>query len=211
MAVLRLRPDLEEGLRELPGIRAASVVTGPDATPREVHVVSSRGKPAKQIVRDVQSLALARFGVEVDHRTVSVVLLDPEDGPDAAEPSRRPALAALATRVVGTEAEATVSLTGFGGESFTGTHVGPASVAHRPRLVAEATLEALRDLLGVDVAVETAALLPVGGRTVAVVVLTLAEPRLGDQVLSGCAPVRNDDGVAVARAVLAALNRRLTA
>ena len=81
MPTLRLRPDLEDALRRIPGIRAASVVTGPDAVPTEVHVLAAPGKPAKQIVRDVQSLALAQYDLDLDHRIVSVVQLDADEAP----------------------------------------------------------------------------------------------------------------------------------
>src|SRR4026209_953544 len=78
MPTLRLLPELEEALRQSPGVRAASVVTGPDAVPTEVHVLASPGKPAKQVVRDVQSMALARLDMAIDHRIVSVVLIGDE-------------------------------------------------------------------------------------------------------------------------------------
>ena len=73
MPTLRLLPQLEEALRQIPGVRAASVVTGPDAVPTEVHVLASPGKAAKQVVRDVQSLAMARYDIDIDHRIVSVL------------------------------------------------------------------------------------------------------------------------------------------
>src|SRR5438046_2182514 len=76
MPTLRLLPELEECLRQVPGIRAASVVTGPDAVPTEIHIVASRAKGPKQVVRDVQSMALATFDVNIDHRIVSVVQFD---------------------------------------------------------------------------------------------------------------------------------------
>mgnify|MGYP001545441426 CR=1 FL=1 len=53
MPTLRLLPELEQALRQVPGIRAASVVTGPDAVPTEIHIVANHAKGAKQVVRDV--------------------------------------------------------------------------------------------------------------------------------------------------------------
>ena len=66
MPTLRLLPELEDALRHIQGVRAASVVTGPDAVPTEVHVLADPGKPAKQVVRDVQSLAMARYDIDRD-------------------------------------------------------------------------------------------------------------------------------------------------
>src|ERR1700733_14894418 len=81
MTALRLLPELEDALRQIPGVRAASVVTGPDAQPTEIHILADRAKPAKQVVRDIQSLAMARYDLDIDHRIVSVVQIDEADGP----------------------------------------------------------------------------------------------------------------------------------
>ena len=96
-----------------------------------------------------------------------------------------------------------------GHDVFEGKAVGPAGTGHRPRLVAAATLDALDDLLGQSCEVESATIVHTDGRDVALSVLTLAVPRLGEQVLTGAAIVRGDDADAVARSVLAALNRHL--
>ena len=49
-----------------------------------------------------------------------------------------------------------------------------------------------------------------GLREVALSVITLEIPRLGEQVLCGSALVRGDEEDAVARSVLAAVNRKLS-
>ena len=46
--------------------------------PIEVHVLADNSKPAKQTVRDVRSVAQTMFGLELDHRIVSVAQLDYE-------------------------------------------------------------------------------------------------------------------------------------
>jgi len=216
MPTLRLLPQLEDALRQIPGVRAASVVTGPDAVPTEIHVLASPGKAAKQVVRDVQSLAMARYDIDIDHRIVSVVQIG-EDEPSLevvrseepeSEPVMRPAIAAIMVRSSGGLIEATVSLA-VDETSFEGSAEGPAGHSHRARLVALATLDALQELLGQPCEVESSVIVPVGGRDVAVTVLTMTVPRTGEQVLTGSAVVRGDEADAVARSVLAALNRQL--
>jgi len=231
MPTLRLLPDLEDAIRQLTGVRAASVVTDGQANPTEVHVLASPGKPAKQLVRDVQSLAMAQFGIDIDHRIVSVVQIEDESAdadaaatvdPDEAklpqttadavleevEASARPVIAEIALRSTGSEAEAEVSVT-FESETFIGTATGASASSQRPRLVAAATLTAIAELLGVPTDVESASIVDTGTNPVALVVLTLAVPRIGSQSVAGSAVVRGDEAEAVARAVLAALNRRL--
>jgi hypothetical protein len=120
----------------------------------------------------------------------------------------RPVIQEIAVRTTGTEAEAEVSLS-FGGNTFTGTATGSGAASQRPRLVAQATLIALTDLLGLPAHVESASVVDTGIKPVALVVLSVSVPRLGPQSLSGSAVIRGDEAEAVARAVLAALNRRL--
>jgi hypothetical protein len=230
MTALRLLPELEDALRQIPGVRAASVVTGPDAQPTEIHVLADRLKPAKQVVRDIQSLAMARYDLDIDHRIVSVVQIDDGEGPalrlavppvvgddtidvtDNApapqETSPRPLVEAVVIRTSHSEAEVTVTLA-FGGDVFIGSASGSSAIASRPRIVARATLDALGELLGTPADVEHSTVIPVGSRSVAVSVLQVQVPRTGEQVLSGSAVVRGDESDAVARSVLDALNRRL--
>lgn len=224
MTALRLLPELEESLRSIPGIRAASVVTGPDARPTEVHVLAQPGKPAKQVVRDVQSVAMAQFDLDIDHRIVSVVQIADENASDVGDASEtsehssaraeeepavtRPALTSITVKSSDGESEVQVSLA-IGGSVFSGHASGPGAPVHRPRIVAAATLAAMTELLGIPAQIESAQLLEIGLREVAVTVLTLTIPRLGEQVLCGSALVRGDEEDAVARSVLAAVNRRL--
>jgi hypothetical protein len=228
MTALRLLPELEDALRQIAGVRAASVVTGPDAQPTEIHVLADRLKPAKQVVRDIQSLAMARYDLDIDHRIVSVVQIDdgevsplrlavpPADDGEAGEGGEaaateaapRPLVEAVVVRTSHSEAEVTVTLS-FGGDTFVGAASGSSAIASRPRLVARAALDALGELLGSPADIEHCTVIPVGSRSVAVSVLQVQVPRSGEQVLSGSAIVRGDEADAVARSVLDALNRRL--
>jgi len=230
MPSLRLLPDLEESIRQIPGVRAVSVVTDAQAQPKEVHVLAAPGKPAKQIVRDVQSLAMAQFDIDLDHRIVSVVqiedesaldpaaseLLDPsdtevsvaEDVLQEIEAQARPVITEIGVRSTDSEIEVEVRLE-LDEDTFVGIERGAAAASARPRLVASATVSALDELLGVPAGVESAAVVDTGTHTVALVVLTLSIPRIGPQSVAGSAVVRGDETDAVARAVLAAVNRRL--
>jgi hypothetical protein len=67
--------ELERELCRLPEISAARVVTDESGRPTEVHILADTAKHAKQVVRDVQSVALASVGIELDRRIVSVVQL----------------------------------------------------------------------------------------------------------------------------------------
>ena len=191
-------------------------------------MLAAPGKPAKQIVRDVQSLALAQYDLDLDHRIVSVVQLDADEAPvvdlralsggalgedadadEKDEAAPRPAIASIMVRSGGTDAEAVVTLL-RGRDGLRGPRLRPGAASHRPRLVAQATLKALDDLLGATAEVESATIAPLGSREVAVSVLTVMIPRAGEHVVSGSAMVRGDEADAIARSVLDALNRQLS-
>ena len=219
MSALRLLPELEDALRSLPGVQAVSIVTTGDAVPTEVHVLASPGKPAKQIVRDVQSLAMASFDQVINHKIISVVQIGeaPVIDLDAVrtveslaetEPAHRPIMASVSMTTTGHESTATVSLK-VGTEMHSGSATGSAAQSQRARITAMATLDALGELLGMGCEVESGQVVVADAHEVALVVLSLAVPRVGLQLLTGSAVVRTDPIDAVARAVLSALNRQL--
>lgn len=222
---MRLQPELEASLRRLPGVRAARVVTTGAGRPTEIHLLAGREKGAKQLVRDVQSLAMAEFDIEVDHRIISVVQLDAEDNQGiatapgattaAATPTEapasptRPVVEGIRVESTGLHSEATVRLS-VGGEVVEGTSRAPSGPASRARVIARAALDAVSLLAPIDAGeIESADVVAVGGRDVAVCVVQLVDVT-GEHLVSGSAVVRSDPSEAIVRAVLDALNRRLT-
>lgn len=206
---LRLLPELEATLSRLPGVQAVRVVTGADAKPTEVHVLASRDKSPKQLVRDIQSATMAQFDIEIDHRIVSVVQFDDGEAPNSGAPSaHRVLIATITAQTTGLESTATVTLAS-GGTLYDGTATAPATASSRPRLIARATLNAVASLMPVGACdIEYAQIARIGGREVAVSIVQVVTPE-GEQIVTGSALVRGDESDAVARSVLDALNRRL--
>ncbi len=195
---------LQEKIRHIDGVEAARIVTG-NGHIEEIHVLARRNTPPKQLVRDVQSLSQALFGEEIDRRIVSVVQLADAD----LESGFRPALVDVGEFLDGSRAEVTVTLR-WSNEIFTGTVKGAAATSTRPRQIAEATIDAVRQAIHKEAALAVSSMdIPVlGSRKVAiaqVVVVTEATERN----LIGCAYVEDEESRAVVRAVLDALNRML--
>jgi len=199
--------EIESALSRIPSVTAARVVSSPSGRIAEVHVLARRDRAPKQLVRDVQSVVLASFGVEIDYRTVSVVQLDdPLTEGDSTNQTPRVALLRLNSDVKGHSSEIRVHVSA-GGDEQGGTVSGPASAGMR--LVARAVVQAVSSLVGDSALdVDFADVLPAGEYSVAVAVLRLATSK-GDQVVSGSAVVRKDSNDAMARASLSALNRLL--
>lgn len=193
---------LEELICQVPAVDAARVV-GENGAVHEVHVVSSLDKPAKHIVRDVQSIALASMGVSIDRRAVSVVQVA-SGGQSKGE---RIEIVDINEHVDGSRAEISVRLT-WGSDSAEGTASGSGAQAIRPRLIGEATLDALELMTTSEHSVALAALetSTIGGTPIAVSkVVLVTEGR--EQILVGSALAEQDMRSACVRSVLDALNR----
>jgi hypothetical protein len=203
---------VEAELRRLPDVAAVRVVADDIGRPVEIHVLAHTGKHAKQVVRDVQSVALASFGLEIDRRIVSVVQLTP----NGEATTSANALAARRVRVLGIQASTvelrtSIRVTLGGHEQSVGYAEGTAAATIRARLVASATLDALRQLddAAGQLDVVGAEISRVGAHDVALVTLVSVEmPH--ERYLSGSAIVHNSADDAIVRAVLDATNRRLS-
>ena len=217
MTTLRLRPplryvvvdfrELEETLCRLPAVDAVRIVHERERI-SEVHVLASPAKPAKQVVRDVQSLAMARFGVGIDRRAVSVVQLGDEKRRAEAD---RPIITSIKEYPEGPSTTVTVTLT-WSGEQFSGSANGPAASSARLRIIGEATLRALEEVLGGSppLALEAIAATSVGVRPV-IVAQVVSMRGVDEEVAVGSALIKGEEAEAVVRAVLDALNRRIPA
>ncbi len=203
---------VENEITRLPEVVACRIVTDSVGRPIEVHVLAHPGKHPKQVVRDVQSVALASFGLDIDRRIVSVVQLSPtgEAPSEPAKPSDvRAHIGAVQSEVEGRRATFRVTLSS-GQLEATGFAEGSSAGATRLRLVATATLDALRQLdSGADaLEVEEASMTRVGSQDVVAVTLIHLDPP-HEHELVGAVLARRSPDVAAVRAVLDAVNRRL--
>ncbi len=118
---------VERELCRIPDVRAARLVAGADGYPVEIHVLAAPGKAAKQIVRDVQSVTMASFGLDIDHRIVSVVQLEEPGGSES-----RPTIASAPP----SPTPATESTTESTTESATNHRPAPAPAEAEPAVAA---------------------------------------------------------------------------
>ncbi|HZP28237.1 MAG TPA: hypothetical protein VFC99_04750 [Acidimicrobiia bacterium] len=205
--------EVEAELCRLPDVAAVRIVADAVGRPVEVHVLAHTGKQPKQVVRDVQSVALASFGIELDRRIVSVVQLGPNGAAQptgGAENGTRARITATQSQSSGLRTTVQVSLAHRGDEAV-GFAEGSVAGSARPRLVALAALDALRQLEpGADnLDVDSAQVVRAGTHDVVVVSLVYFDPPI-EHHLTGSAMVHSNVDDATVRAVLDATNRRLS-
>jgi len=207
----------EQELSKITDVRSVRVVGG--ARPSEIHVVAGKARSPKQIVRDVQSLAVAGFGVSIDHRIVSVVQIDEDSVGQSSPRSRlargpqpgRPLVESVHTSVEGANRVVRVILGWPEGVRSEGNASSGTSRELQARAAMEATVEALAPALAVRsmrVEVEHAFVQAMGRDEAVVVKATVYE---GDEATGVTGAVLVDDEVASAgvRALLHAINRKL--
>ena len=141
-------------LSNLPGIFATGLRFDGDQLV-EIHVLASIERSPKQISRDVQSALFATYGIEVDHRIISIAQL-PEDpftptAPAAEENAAPKEVRLLFTGIDSSQKnglfEVKVYLT-CDSKCYTGNAHSRNTDMQRNRAVAGATLGAVNDLLG---------------------------------------------------------------
>lgn len=214
---------LQEDLKRVPGVTNARIVG--DEDPTEIHIVASHDRSPKQLVRDVQSLAQAGFGLSIDHRIVSIVQLEEEAddrridlGNDPAPPpppppsaSHRPLLERVVFATKGPSGWVKVALRWPDGEITEGAGAATGSREARARGAALATLNALEPQLakvGASLEIDHVLVHRVGQHD-AVVVRALFYDGSAAIPVVGSTIVQDDVATASVRATLHAINRKL--
>ena len=222
--------DVERALTGLKDVRSARIVTNDAGKILEIHVVADTARSAKMVARDVESILVAKIGLSIDHRKISVAQV--EEGTAEAGPTSQ-AEAKPAKRV---EAPAGLYLTPedrrieFVGVSLAQSNLvaqvrvelsrdGVGTVAEATgadstdsvlRIVAEATMEAVQRYFenGGLFTVTAVEQMTVGGKPIVVVVVGHVFER-SERMLVGACPTNGDVPRAVALATLDAVNRFL--
>lgn len=200
--------DIESIIARLKDVIAVSVVEGPDGELCEIHVLADSSRPPKQVVRDIESALMARLGYHVDHKIVSIAQVDSVS--EKAEGARLK-FSDVSISLNGSSSEVTVRLI-KDGATYSGTASGGGSPSGQMKMIADATLQAIAEsgVRSGSVSLEDATEINVGSRRLAVVLVGFNGNR-GEEVLTGCALVRQDIWKGVVNATLDAVNRRLTA
>ena len=202
--------DWEQAIKQIKSVIAARIKVNQQGEIEEVHILASSGRAPKQIVRDVESILIAQFDLQIDHKKISVAQVeDDEDGTFAIVESTRPKLVGVTLRTVNGMAEVKVELL-TGDKIIEGIAQGPSSAHNKLRMFVEATLQALSPLT-LDkflFVTEDVGITQLAKQQIALVSITLITSA-GEQSLTGSALVRNDDREAVVKATLDAVNRKL--
>lgn len=197
--------DLEKTLCQIRDVKAARIVTGRDRAIDEIHIIALPTKGPKQLARDVESALMARYGVSVNHKKISIAQIEQKE---LTRDRARPKIVSIDAELVGVQAKVSVVLA-LSSRDYEGVATGPASYTGRTRLVALATLDAVEKIVqgSYGFALEDVTIVKLGRESVATACVVLVSP-LGEEIFSGSAVVKQNENDAVVRATLDAINRR---
>ena len=176
-------------------------------TIREVHILSDQSRQPKQIARDVQSAMLTKFGVDLDHRTISVAQIP---GTALRLTPKRLYCQRLELSTNREGATACIYLT-LGEQEFVGRADCDFSEVGRWRAFAQATVAALNQLVAPNCtfSLEEIRRTALGKHWSILVGLTLKLDGMVESLLGACYE-GEDPNFSVALATLDAVNRRLS-
>lgn len=194
----------QELICRLEGVQAAQVVFAENGMPCEIHVLAGPEKSSKSLVRDIQSALTAQFGVQVDHRIISVAQLSEGLAPRG---DFRLAHTGLEIKSAGGRVSASVKLA-RGCDTYTGHGESANTPFARRRCVSEAALAAVNRAAG-ETCFELASVDAVTLAGQGIVVAQVYSLRDGQRLL-GSAFLNEDPDNAAVHSVLSAVNRRLS-
>lgn len=203
----------EDMLRQVKGVVSVKILTDSSGQVSEVHVLAASDRSPKQVVRDIESVFLVRYGIEIDHKKISVAQLSDKESfrgyTHNGNGYNRPRISGVTMLSVGRMVEAKVLLQ-IGQDHFEGSAAGPGTTGNRLRLVSQATLMSLEKCLegAGNFLTEDVSVITVSGCQAVISSVTLMT-NSGEERLIGAAFVNNDEREAAVKATLSAINRRL--
>jgi hypothetical protein len=198
--------ECETLIKQVRDVVSVNIVLGEDKQFEEIHVLAEDTRSAKQIVRDIETLLRIEYGIDLDHKKISIVQLNKEQ---RVFQSNRVRFTGIHYSLQGTRLEAMVELTSPK-RSCQGKSCGINTRSNRLKLFAEATVQALSELIetGSTVLLEDVVQYPLGDQSLVSTALTYIQGPL-EEYLVGTAMVKHDEKEAVVRATLCAINRRV--
>ncbi|MGC9383841.1 MAG: hypothetical protein ACP5D6_04480 [Kosmotogaceae bacterium] len=149
--------ELEGIVTQLPGVKGAKVVITDGGDPKEIHVLADFKKPAKQIVRDIETAIYAASGFRIDRKIVSVAQIkgepvktdhqtEQELEEDYEDISSRYSLVSIETKATRKKLNVTVTIDDDGSQ-LSGSSVVELNDSEKFMAVVEASVAALRQTI----------------------------------------------------------------
>jgi hypothetical protein len=197
--------EIEEVLSSIPGVLSSKVVLENDNI-EEIHIMATTERNPKQISRDIQSIMIARFDIDLDYKKISIAQIHESS---IKKSDRRIEVEEISINVNGSHIKAGVKLL-QDGVSYHAEEEGLNTVTNSYRIIANTTLKALQQIIrgSYVFTTEDVERITIGKKEVMVVAISIVNYHK-EEMLVGTAVVKGDFKETIIRATLDAVNRRL--
>ena len=199
--------NIERDIEKLDSVISCKMILGETEVIDEIHIVSNGKRNPKQICRDIQSILIATYKLNIDYKKISIAqILDDSIG----KIENRLKIKSLSFDNEGSKASVRVALTNSI-DTYENRLIGINSVRNIERMLVDATLKNVEEALGFQdtFILEDVRTIPVASeKAVLVVVMCILDET--EQRLCGSCLIKTDYKEAIVKATLDALNRYTT-
>ena len=194
----------QEMINKINGVISTKIIHQ-DNEIQELHILANTLRSPKQIVRDIESILLTSFDYRIDRKVISIAQIETDDS----DPIKRIKFGGISLDVQSNMVECKVKLL-YEEQEFFVTQVGIKTAANRKKIVAKATIDAVEKILGQTFIFDVQDVITSTNRDIIFIsVLVNMVINESEETMVGSAIVKNDINEAIAKATLAAINRRV--
>lgn len=197
---------VEQCLKQLESVENCKILLDNDGKIQEIHITAKSKRSSKQISRDIQSILISRFGLNIDYKKISIAQIKYEFEEDI---SLRLKYKAIEYSMGEMKSSAKVVLE-KDDEFYEGTISGPYTTNNVLSLFARATLKAVEAFLRIDdiFVLESVGNFSLAGKDVVVTIVNSIYDG-HEQILSGSSVGKSDKKETTVKSTLDAVNRIL--
>lgn len=198
--------EAEQFLTKLKSVISCKIIVDKKDNIEEIHILSNTLREPKQISRDVQSMLISEFGMDVDHKKISIAQIDEKV---VSSNDFRLKFSTVEYSITGKKATIKVVLE-KSGKYYEGKVAGIQTKFNSERMIASATLKAVESFLGVGemFMVEDVKIVNIANRDVVVSgIIFFSE--YDEQFFTGCASINSDKKEAIVKSTLDGINRKI--
>jgi hypothetical protein len=200
--------DIRKAIEGIKSVESCGIVTDENDHIEEIHIVADYNRSPKQISRDIQSLMISRFSLDIDHKKISIAQM--RDVDISRNTDCRLKLKTIEYSVSGNKGEVKVVLEKDDVE-FESMVSGNCTKFNTQRILSTAAIKAVERFLDKDdiFTFEDVKVITVSDSEIVVVSVVVMEAGQ-EKRLFGCSEINRDLNEAVVRATLDAINRKVT-
>lgn len=198
---------IEQTIEKLDSVTSCKIISGDNNNFEEIHIVSNGSRTAKQLVRDIQSILIATYNIQIDHKKISIA----EIQDDTLKKSEcRIKISSVSHNNNGHKAIIKVALDNHR-KIFENTAEGVNTSRNIDRMLVDLTLKTVEEAYGYEenFILEDVKAVNISTDKVVVVVITCIFNGF-ERKLCGSCLIKSDYNEAVVKATLDALNRYIS-